>query len=83
MLLEETIRRRWVEGGAVLIWLVLPLATISAGTSKIYHYAYPYLPPAALAGGYLSPGFCIRWLPGSSPAACAWRAGTSGSGCRV
>ena len=53
VLLAETIRRRWVEGGAVLIWLALPLMTISAGTSKIYHYAYPYLPPAALAGGYV------------------------------
>ena len=53
VLLEETIRRRWVEGGAVLIWFAMPLLIISAGTSKLYHYAYPYLPPAALAGGYV------------------------------
>jgi hypothetical protein len=63
VLLEETIRRRWVEGGAVLIWFVLPLVTISAGTSKIYHYAYPYLPPAALAGGYVV-GLVYSFAPG-------------------
>jgi 4-amino-4-deoxy-L-arabinose transferase-like glycosyltransferase len=63
VLVEETIRRRWVEGGAVLVWLVLPLVTISAGTSKIYHYAYPYLPPAALAGGYVA-GLLYSVAPG-------------------
>jgi hypothetical protein len=52
-LLIETIRRRWVEGGTILIWLVFPLVMISIGNSKLYHYAYPYLPPAALAGGFL------------------------------
>jgi 4-amino-4-deoxy-L-arabinose transferase-like glycosyltransferase len=53
VLLAETIRRRWVEGGAVLIWFAMPMLVISAGTSKLYHYAYPYLPPAAIAGGYV------------------------------
>ena len=53
LLLVETIRRRWAEGGAVLLWLAFPLITISIGTSKLYHYAYPYVPPAALGGGFL------------------------------
>jgi 4-amino-4-deoxy-L-arabinose transferase-like glycosyltransferase len=53
VLFIQTIRRRWVEGGTVLLWFALPLVLISAGTSKLYHYAYPFLPPAALAGGYL------------------------------
>ena len=37
----------------MLLWFVLPLALISFGTSKLYHYAYPFLPPLALAVGYL------------------------------
>ena len=49
-----TIRRRWPEGAVVLLWGALPLALISIGTSKLYHYAYPFLPPAALAGGYIA-----------------------------
>jgi 4-amino-4-deoxy-L-arabinose transferase-like glycosyltransferase len=54
VLLVQTIRRRWLEGTVVLLWAVVPLAIISAGTSKLYHYAYPFLPPFALAGGYLA-----------------------------
>ena len=53
VLLVQSIRRRWFEGMVVLLWAVVPLAIISAGTSKLYHYAYPYLPPIALAAGYL------------------------------
>jgi 4-amino-4-deoxy-L-arabinose transferase-like glycosyltransferase len=52
-LLVQTIRRRWFEGMVVLLWAVVPMIAISAGTSKLYHYAYPYLPPVALAAGYL------------------------------
>jgi 4-amino-4-deoxy-L-arabinose transferase-like glycosyltransferase len=37
----------------VLIWGVLPLLAISAGTSKLLHYAYPFWPPIGLAAGYL------------------------------
>jgi len=36
----------------ILSWLVLPIVLISFGTSKLYHYAYPYVPPLALAAGY-------------------------------
>jgi len=53
VLLVQTVRRRWPDGGLVLLWLALPIAIISAGTSKLYHYAFPFLPPAALGGGYL------------------------------
>lgn len=36
----------------LIVWALLPLAIISTGTSKLFHYAYPFLPPLALAGGY-------------------------------
>jgi 4-amino-4-deoxy-L-arabinose transferase-like glycosyltransferase len=53
LLVAETIRRRWAEGLVILLWFVVPVTIISFGTSKLYHYAYPFLPPVALAGGYL------------------------------
>ena len=37
--------------GQSLVWAVLPLALISALTSKLQHYAYPFFAPIALAGG--------------------------------
>ncbi len=52
VLLVQTVRRRWLEGAVVLLWAAVPCAIISAGTSKLYHYAYPFLPPVALAAGY-------------------------------
>ena len=54
LLVVQTVRRRWFDGAVVVLWFVLPIALISAGTSKLYHYAYPFLPPLALAGGYLA-----------------------------
>ena len=54
VLLVQTIRRRSVEGLLILLWFALPVFTISLGTSKLYHYAYPFLPPLALAAGYLA-----------------------------
>jgi hypothetical protein len=53
LLVVQTIRRRWFEGFLILAWLFLPITLMSTGTSKLYHYAYPFLPPLALAGGYL------------------------------
>lgn len=53
ILLVQTVRRRWFEGTLVLVWLALPLVLISLGTSKLYHYVYPFLPPLALGAGYL------------------------------
>ncbi len=45
--------RRWIEGSVIVLWFVIPMIAISIGTSKLYHYAYPFLAPAALAGGWL------------------------------
>jgi hypothetical protein len=53
-LLILTVRRRWAEGGIVLLWAIVPVAIISSGSSKLYHYVFPFLPPLALAGGYLA-----------------------------
>jgi 4-amino-4-deoxy-L-arabinose transferase-like glycosyltransferase len=62
LLLVQTVRRRWPEGAVVLAWCVLPILMISFGTSKLYHYAYPFLPPFALAAGYLV-ALAIMLLP--------------------
>ena len=37
----------------MLVWFVLPLIVISAGTSKLYHYVYPFLPPLAIGAGLI------------------------------
>jgi len=54
LLTIKTLRHRWTPGAAVFLWFVVPLAVISSTTSKLYHYAYPFLPPLALAGGLLA-----------------------------
>jgi len=48
----RTIRTGWPDGTMILLWFGLPFAVMSLGTSKLYHYAYPFLPPLALAAGY-------------------------------
>ncbi len=53
LLLIDTMRRRWSDGFVILLWFALPLALISLATSKLYYYAYPFLPPVGLAAGYL------------------------------
>jgi hypothetical protein len=50
----QSVRRRWLDGAVVWVWGTLPLVLISLGTSKIYHYAYPFLPPLALGAGYVA-----------------------------
>lgn len=50
----QSVRRRWFEGLVILLWAVMPLAAISFGSSKLYHYTYPFLPPVALAMGYVA-----------------------------
>jgi 4-amino-4-deoxy-L-arabinose transferase-like glycosyltransferase len=54
LLVFHTVRRRSLDGLVVLLWLAVPVTAISFGTSKLYHYLYPFLPPLALAGGYLA-----------------------------
>lgn len=34
------------------LWFFLPLSLLSFGSSKLYHYAYPFLPPVAIAAGH-------------------------------
>ena len=77
----RTLRRRWDVGALLLLWFTLPLAAISSGTSKVYHYIYPFLPPLAIAAGMvpavlLEPGSVVRtrlraaldWLGATRPA---------------
>lgn len=40
------------DAGVILAWLVVPVSLISMLSSKLYHYAYPFVPPLALAAGY-------------------------------
>jgi 4-amino-4-deoxy-L-arabinose transferase-like glycosyltransferase len=54
VLLIQTIRRRSAVGAMVLLWATAPVAIISFGSSKLYHYVFPFLPPLALAAGYLA-----------------------------
>jgi hypothetical protein len=49
----RVIRVRWLEGTVALYWFWFPFVLMSLGTSKLRHYTYPFLPPVALAGGYL------------------------------
>ncbi|CAN5842791.1 hypothetical protein BH24ACI5_BH24ACI5_19590 [soil metagenome] len=50
-LIVQAMRRRTPEWVIVALWLMLPVTLISLGSSKLYHYLYPYLPPLALAAG--------------------------------
>lgn len=35
-----------------LCWAILPIGIVSFGSSKLFHYIYPFLPPVALGAGY-------------------------------
>jgi hypothetical protein len=59
MVLWRTLRTGWPDGAMVLLWFALPVGAISLGTSKLYHYLYPFLPPLALAAGYAA---SVAWL---------------------
>lgn len=49
----QTYRLRSIAWALILFWFFIPVGLISASTSKIYHYVYPFLPALALCGGYL------------------------------
>ena len=51
----DTVRHRRTDGLLVFMWYALPLAIMSLGSSKLYHYEYPYLPPVALDHADLMP----------------------------
>jgi hypothetical protein len=53
VLFAQSARRRWFEGTVVVLWATVQLALISVGSSKLYHYAYPFLPPLTIAAGYV------------------------------
>jgi 4-amino-4-deoxy-L-arabinose transferase-like glycosyltransferase len=59
LLLWTAWRQRSVEAVTVLVWMLLPLALMSIGTSKLHHYAYPFVPPLALAAGF-APAWLFR-----------------------
>lgn len=83
VLLVHAVRTRSLDAVLVVTWFVLPLALISFGTSKLGHYAYPFLPPVGLAVGFLlgsvlraflalddgRPPAWLRRVRGSRPAA--------------
>ncbi len=60
LLAFRTIRERWDAGVLILLWFAVPFAAISVGSSKLYHYTYPFLPPLALAAGYLPAALLSR-----------------------
>ena len=57
-LLFHARRGQWLARVA-LIWWLLPFVLMSLGTSKLYHYAYPFLAPLAIGAGAVS-----SWLLG-------------------
>ena len=57
ILVADAVRGRAADAWPVLLWAVLPVTFISIGSSKLYHYFYPFVPPLALAAGY-----GIAWL---------------------
>ena len=77
LVLVQVGRRRWAEGALLILWFGVPLAAISFGTSKLYHYAYPFLPPVALAGGCAAEAVARliwRWFEGPAAALLRLRA---------
>ena len=56
LLVFDTIRRRSPLGALLLCWFCVPTVAISFGSSKLYHYLFPFLPPLAIAAGYLPVG---------------------------
>jgi 4-amino-4-deoxy-L-arabinose transferase-like glycosyltransferase len=59
VLLWRGVRERSTEALVVILWFCLPLGVMSTTTSKLFHYAYPFLPPLALGGG-----IATAWIAG-------------------
>jgi 4-amino-4-deoxy-L-arabinose transferase-like glycosyltransferase len=62
ILIVRALRDRGVGEVVVLVWAALPIALMSFGSSKLHHYAYPFVPPLALAAG-----ICAGWILGAVP----------------
>ncbi len=67
LIVRAWIGRPW-QMRLLLAWWLVPFALISLGTSKLFHYAYPFLPPIALAIGWLA-GAVIALASGPRAAA--------------
>jgi 4-amino-4-deoxy-L-arabinose transferase-like glycosyltransferase len=52
--------RSWLPR-LLLAWCVVPLAVISVGTSKLFHYMYPFMPPLALGAGFVAVR-ALKWV---------------------
>lgn len=64
---DATTQRRTAR--LILLWFALPLTLMSLLSSKLYHYAYPFIPPVALAAGYAAAlVFALVWSLGERPA---------------
>jgi len=59
LLLTVGIKRTPVVATVVIAWFMIPMALMAIGTSKLHHYAYPFVPPLALAAGY-GPAWLLR-----------------------
>ena len=61
IVIADAVRTRRVDLVAIVLWFVVPIVVLTLSSSKLYHYAYPVLPPIALAAGY-GPVRVFRWL---------------------
>jgi hypothetical protein len=53
-LLVAACRRDGWLARVFLFWGVVPLALISCGSSKVFHYVFPFLPPVGLGAGFVA-----------------------------
>jgi 4-amino-4-deoxy-L-arabinose transferase-like glycosyltransferase len=44
--------RKRLDALVIILWAFMPIVLLSFGSSKLYHYVYPFLPAHALAAGY-------------------------------
>src|SRR2546425_13269724 len=72
-LVVKATARRSVEAAIVLLWFAVPITLMSLGTSKLYHYSYPFLPPLAIAGGCVTAAAARLAAPWVATAVAAMR----------
>ena len=58
VMIGAAVRHRQRAIVPIVLWWAVPTLLISLGTSKLYHYYYPFLPPVALAAGF---GASVLW----------------------
>lgn len=62
VLLGQTFAAPRRENVLILSWFAVPVLLMSMGSSKLYHYLYPFLPPVALGGGLFA-AVLLKVLP--------------------